>query len=162
MKLLIFVQIFFMHSHIENYSCKSFSLVHQISYTVTDLVRAKKASICFLFFKNIQTLTQTYLYTYTFQYIHRLFGFFFYTCRFDDKQLQYLWPYFASILPGKFAWLSPFSAVSIQFFAANFHLRVSLCHCAHPLSTPAPHFPSLPFSLQRWYHNEAYKPVTVQ
>lgn len=77
MKLLTFVQIFFMHSHIENYSCKSFSLVHQISYTVTDLVRAKKASICFLFFKNIQTLTQTYLYTYTFQYIHRLFGVFF-------------------------------------------------------------------------------------
>lgn len=78
MKLLTFVQIFFMHSHIENYSCKSFSLVHQISYTVTDLLRAKKSIYLLPFFPKIFKHLLKHIYTLTLFsiFIVSLFGFF--------------------------------------------------------------------------------------
>lgn len=69
MKILTFVQIFFMHSHIENYFTK-----YHIQLQIYS--EPKKHLFASFFSKNIKTLTQTYLYTYTFQYFHSLFGFF--------------------------------------------------------------------------------------
>lgn len=104
----------------------------------------QKSIYLLAFSKNVQTLTQMYLYTYTFQYIHSLFGFFTHPGLIIHSYSTYdpiLLPFFLESLPD-YLHFQPFP---FSFSPPTF-ISVPLCHCAHPLSTPAPHFPSLSLS----------------